>query len=172
VVEVEVAGDDGVHLLGADPHQGQVVQQLSRLFQADDWNIDGLIAATRLDEDRLALGAHHQAVQAHAHAVLFVQGPGEGLPHQARGDAENGAGVLPPDAVAHDHKLQVAQAPPLGHRPQDSFARFPKSMAVGQQGLHAIARWPFDELRANGLVKPFVVSLSNHEQEAPEIGLR
>ena len=59
-----------------------------------------LISNAGLDEDRLALRADEQRVEAERHLVAVVERDIEALPHDARDDAEYGAGVLVVGAVA------------------------------------------------------------------------
>ena len=59
--------------------------------------------------------ADEERVVADRDAVLVVEVGRVALPHDARDEAEGGAGVLADDAVVDDAELEVAEAEPVGH---------------------------------------------------------
>ena len=136
VIEVEVCIDDDVHVLGPDAFALQVTEQRPALVRARNAGGAACLGADAgLHEHGLPLTTDEHGVQAQGEAVLVVQLRQVALPHQAGGEAEDGAGVLAQDAIAHHEQLEIAQPQPLTH----GTARLPPICLPGGQA-HDSAR--------------------------------
>jgi hypothetical protein len=121
VVGVQVRVDHDVDLARLDAQLGEIGEQRAVLDGAGLLTPGvGLIADAGLDQDQLALRAQQHRVQRQRQPVTLVQRACERFPHDARHDAERGAGVGVEGAVREDREVEVAEAVLRGHLEDDS----------------------------------------------------